>query len=86
MWTSPTDLLSAAAALLAVLALILLAARLARARGWGTIPAGRLLAIEETLPLDGRQRLLLVRCGTRRALILTGGATDLLLGWLEDAP
>ena len=84
MWTHSTELLTAMAALAVVLALILLAARIARAGGWGQATAsGRQLAVEEALPLGGRQRLVLVRCGTSRALLLTGGATDLMLGWLD---
>lgn len=82
-------LLTAAVALPAVLALIWLAARLARAAGLGALRRtgrfgggnGRTLALEEVLALDQRRRLLLVRCGTGRVLLLTGG-TDLVVGWL----
>lgn len=82
-----TEILSAVSALAAVLGLIWLGARLARAGGWGRMPeSGRLLAVEEALPLGGRQKLLLVRCGGRRAVLLTGGATDLMLGWVEETP
>lgn len=91
----PTDLapiLTAALALPAVLALIWLAGRLARAAGLGAVRragrsgagAGRALALEEVLALDQRRRLLLVRCETGRVLLLTGG-TDLVVGWLPPA-
>lgn len=73
--------LTAAAALLAVLGALLLAGRAARAAGIGQRP-GRRLAVEESLALDGRRRLLLLRCDDRRLLLLTGGAPDLVLGWL----
>ncbi|MGK7862240.1 hypothetical protein [Falsiroseomonas sp. E2-1-a4] len=73
--------LTAAAAMLAVLAALLLAGRAARAAGIGQ-RAGRHLAIEESLQLDGRRRLLLLRCDNRRLLLVTGGAQDVSLGWL----
>lgn len=83
--------LAAIAALAAVLGLIWLAGRLARAGGFGMRHAGpkgarpRVLAIEETLALDPRRRLVLVRCESGRVLLLTGG-TDLVLGWLPQEP
>jgi flagellar protein FliO/FliZ len=87
MSLAATDILTAVSALTGVLGLIWLGARLARAGGWGRMPdGGRILAVEEALPLGGRQKLLLVRCGGRRAVLLTGGATDLMLGWLEETP
>jgi len=81
---------TAALALGAVLGLIVLAARFARARGFvATTGASRALAVEERLALDSRRQLHLVRCGGRRVLLLTGGGTDVLVGWLPepgDAP
>ena len=73
--------LTAAAALLAVLAALLLAGRAARAAGIGQ-RLGRRLSIEESLQLDGRRRLLRLRCDARRLLLVTGGAQDVSLGWL----
>ncbi len=88
----PTDLasiLTATVALAAVLGLIWLAGRLARAGGMGmrrpTGAKGRVLALEESLALDPRRRLLLVRCEGRRILLMTGG-TDLVIGWLPTDP
>lgn len=89
MLPSWVSMLTATAALVAVLALILLAGRLARSGGLGPRrAAGRLLVVHETAALDGRRRLHLVSCEGRRVLLLTGGATDLLVGWLDpgDAP
>ena len=84
MFPDPTISLTAVAALAVVLGLIWLAARAARAGGWGaSAPAGRMLAVEEVLALDARRRLCLIRCGERRLLVLTGGDT-VLLGWLAD--
>jgi flagellar protein FliO/FliZ len=45
----------------------------------------RALALEQVLALDARRRLVLVRCGTRQVVLLTGGAQDMVVGWL-DAP
>ena len=80
-----TAVLTAAAALPAVLGLIWLAGRLARTAGFGPRGAGRagrFLAVEETLTLDQRRRLLLVRCAEGRVVLLTGGGADLVVGWL----
>jgi flagellar protein FliO/FliZ len=80
-----TSLLSALAALIAVLALIAVAARFARLGGFAsrTQGGGRNLAIEEAIALDARRRLVLVRCPEGRVLLLTGGAQDLVVGWLK---
>lgn len=89
MSTEVTPVLTAIAALIAVLGLIWVAARLARVSGIGLRRAtggrGRLLAVEESLALDQRRRLLLLRCEDRRVLVLTGG-TDVVLGWLPPGP
>ena len=60
-----SSILSAIAALVAVLGLVWLAGRMARFGGLA------------------RRRLHLVRCEDRRVLVLTGGAQDLVIGWLE---
>lgn len=81
-WT-PT-LLTAIAALAAVLGALILAARGARAAGVG-LRAGKRMAMQEILALDGKRRLVLLRCDGRDLLVLTGGAQDLVIGWLGDA-
>lgn len=43
------------------------------------------LALVESLMLDQRRRLSVVRCGAKRGIILTGGGNDLFLGWMDDA-
>ncbi len=84
--TTLAPLLTALAALAVVLALIWGAGRLARALGLGLRRPGghasRALSVEEALALDQRRRLVLVRCAERRVLLLTGGGTDLVVGWL----
>ncbi len=60
-----------------------LAALLARLRPLAAARPGT-MALEQVLALDPRRRLCLVRCGARRVVLLTGGAQDLLVGWLDD--
>ncbi len=77
------------AALAVVLALVVAAGRLARAGGFKANPGRpRLLAVDETIALDSRRRLHLVRCGGRQVLLLTGGGSDTVVGWVadQDAP
>jgi len=73
----------AVGALAAVLALVWLLARLA---GHGGLPlrraGARRLALQEVVALDTRRRLCLVRCDGRSLLLLTGGAQDVVVGWL----
>ena len=79
-----SSLLTAVAALAAVLGLIWIASRAARLGGLAPRRAGgRLLTVRDVLALDARRRLHLVRCGERDVLLLTGGAQDLVVGWLD---
>lgn len=77
-------------ALAGVIGLILLARRAAVLLPGLIPPAGAAgpLRLEQALALDARRRLLLVRCGPRRLLLLTGGAQDQVVGWLDppDSP
>ena len=85
MLPNPIALLSALAALLVVLALIWLAGRGARLVGFTPRPAtGRMLRITDAVSLDSRRRLHLVACGDRQVVLLTGGGTDLVVGWLAS--
>lgn len=78
-------LLSAVAALVVVLALIWLASRAARWGGLAARPAGaRRLAVQDTLAIDARRRLTLVRCDGRCVLLLTGGGQDVVVGWMGE--
>ena len=44
--------------------------------------APSLLTVEQTCSVDGKRRLLLVRFGEHRALLLTGGPSDLVVSVL----
>ncbi len=80
------SIVTAAGALIGVLLLVVLAARLIRAGGWAARPpAGKLLALRESVALDTRRRLHLVQCGDRRVVLLTGGTQDVVIGWLDGA-
>jgi flagellar protein FliO/FliZ len=77
---------TAVAALAVVLGLVWLASRAARLGGLATRPtaANRRLAVQDTIALDGRRRVTLLRCDGRLVLLLTGGAQDVVVGWLPD--
>ena len=49
-------------------------------------PTARRLAVEETCAIDAKRRLLLVRCGEQRVLLLTGGPADLVVTVMPPAP
>ncbi|MSP00090.1 MAG: hypothetical protein EXR07_03420 [Acetobacteraceae bacterium] len=84
MIESFTTLLTAALALAGILGVILLLGRAMRHTSLLRPPAsGRTLVLTETLALDSRRRLYLVRHGNRAVLLLTGGETDLVVGWLD---
>lgn len=91
MPTSLNTVLSASAALGAVLALVLLAAHVARRFGLArpalprTHKQSRLTA-QACLPLDRVRTVHIVRCDGRDVALLTGGPADLLLGWLPEPP
>ncbi|MGG5807982.1 flagellar biosynthetic protein FliO [Falsiroseomonas sp. CW058] len=79
---SPATLLTAAAALAAVVGALVLLLRGLRAAA-SRRGAGRCLAVEEAVALDSRRRLVLARCDGRRLLLLTGGAQDVVVGWVD---
>ena len=84
MVISITSILTAFAALAAVLGLIWLASRAARFGGFAQRPAtGRRLVVQDVIALDARRRLHLVTCDGRDVLLLTGGAQDVVVGWLD---
>ena len=86
-----STVLPALGALAAVLALILLAGRAVRLTGLtriglqsrANVRPQRLL-LQDTLALDRVRRLHVVRCGNRELVLLTGGTTDFLVGWLPS--
>ena len=80
------DILTAITSLAAVIAVILLVrygTRLAGALPRRGAAQGR-LAVEASLAVDPRRRLTLVRCDGHQVLLLTGGPSDVLLGWLPQ--
>lgn len=84
MTMEPTAWITAAAALVGVIALVLVAGRLARRSGLAP-QGGRRLRVEESVSIDTRRRLVLVRCDGRAVLLLTGGGQDQVVGWLPEA-
>ncbi|HVC62663.1 MAG TPA: hypothetical protein VND19_20140 [Acetobacteraceae bacterium] len=82
-----SSLLTAVAALVAVLGLVWAGARAARFSGLAPRRSGaRILAVRDVIALDGRRRLLVVRCGPRDVVLLTGGGQDVVVGWLAQPP
>jgi len=77
-----SDLASAVLALAAVIGLILLlrvgGQFLGRKR---PRVANGPFALEGQFGIDSKRRLLLLRCGEARLLLLTGGPTDVMLPW-----
>jgi flagellar protein FliO/FliZ len=82
MTLSLANWLTAGIALLFVLGLILLLARLLRATGLAPQTSGQRLKLQEVLALDARRRVVILRCDGRDVLLMTGGPQDLCLGWL----
>lgn len=78
-----SSILTAIAALAAVLGFILLAARFVRTGPLVRSGNGP-LAVRDVLPLDAGRRLHLVRCEGREFLLLTGGSVDIFLGWVPE--
>jgi len=74
-----------------IVALVLISRRVllmlpARFGAGGMMARGGMLAVEQTIALDARRRVVLLRCGERRIILLTGGAQDVVVGWLPDQP
>ncbi len=81
------SLIQALGALLAVLGLAWLLARLARKGGLANpAPPGSRLALVAAMPLDARRRALLLRVDGREVLLVAGPNGDTLLGWLPEGP
>jgi flagellar protein FliO/FliZ len=77
-------LMTTAAALAGVVGVILLVGRVLQRTNLGRPQSSaRLLIVKETISLDARRRLHLIQHGERSVLLLTGGETDLVVGWLD---
>lgn len=76
-------LLQAVGALIAVLGLAWLLARLARRTGLAAAanPQGR-LGLQASLPLDAKRRVMVLRVDGREVLLVAGPQGETLLGWL----
>jgi flagellar protein FliO/FliZ len=84
MLDSAMTWLTAAAALGGIVGLILLIGRVLRYTPFiRPTASGRLLIVKDTIALDARRRLHLIQHGDRSVLLLTGGETDLVVGWLD---
>lgn len=73
----------AIAALAATIGAILLAAAIARRSGLAAAARpGRRLSVVETVALDPRRRLVLARVDGAEALLIVGGESDQVVGWI----
>jgi flagellar protein FliO/FliZ len=82
-----TGLLTAVVALAGIVGLILLIGWALRHTPMARLKSsGRLLVVKESIALDARRRLYLVRYGDRSVLLLTGGGSDVVVGWLDGPP
>jgi flagellar biogenesis protein FliO len=84
MPVSLTTILTSLAALAAVLGLVLLAGRAARATSFARLRQNQRLAVRESVAIDRNRSLRIVSCDGRELLLLVGG-TDLVIGWLPAA-
>ncbi len=87
MTAGSASLLTAFLALVFVILLAYGLARVLRLTRLGQLSRpGRRLSVTETLYIDPKHSLLLVRCDNWEAVILTGPAGDTLLHRREDTP
>lgn len=82
---SYTSLATAFISLAAVISLVVLAGRMARATGLVKLRQGQRLALRETLQIDRSRSLRIVSCDGREILLLIGGGSDVVLGWLPTS-
>jgi flagellar protein FliO/FliZ len=80
------SLLLAGLVLVVLCTALLVAPRLIRSLGFDpAMRPGRRLAVIEASAIDPRRRLVLARCDGREVLLLIGGPTDTVVGWLPPA-
>ena len=84
MPVSLTTVTTSALALAAVLGLVLLAGRALRGVGLAGFRPNTRLAVRESIALDRNRSLRIVSCDERELLLLVGGSTDLVVGWLPS--
>lgn len=84
MADSLSTLLTSIAALAGIVGAILLIGRALRHTSLGKPKSSaRLLIVRDSIALDARRRLHLIQHGDRAVLLLTGGETDVVVGWLD---
>lgn len=69
-------------ALAAVLGLVILAGRALRGVGFAGFRPSSRLALRESIAIDRSRSLRIVSCDAREILLLVGGSTDVVIGWL----
>ena len=77
-----TSILTALFALAAVVGLVVLFGRFVRSTAVLRSRTGRRLAVTESLALDRTRSLRIVSCDGRELLLLVGGGSDVMIGWL----
>ena len=77
-----TNIFSALVALATVVGLVLLVGRVARSVGLARARTGQRLALRDSIAIDRTRSLRIVSCDGRDLLILIGGGSDVMLGWL----
>jgi flagellar protein FliO/FliZ len=84
MANSLTTLLTSAVALAGIVGVILLIGRALRFTSFvKPRSSGGTLIVKDSIALDARRRLHLVQHGDRQVLLLTGGESDVVVGWLD---
>jgi hypothetical protein len=79
------SIVTAVAALAAVVGLVLLAGRAARATGFARLASSSRLVLRDSVALDRARSLRIVSCDGRDLLLLVGGSADVVVGWLPGA-
>ena len=85
MPVSLTTVVTSALALAAVLGLVLLAGRALRGAGLAGFRPSSRLVLRESLVIDRNRSLRIISCDDRELLLLVGGGTDLVIGWLPPS-
>lgn len=85
MPVSLTTVVTSALALATVLGLVVLAGRALRGFGIAGFRPSSRLALRESISIDRNRSLRIVACDERELLLLVGGGTDLVIGWLPPS-
>ncbi len=82
MPVSLTAVVTSALALAAVVGLVILAGRALRGVGVAGFRPSSRLALRESIAIDRVRSLRIVSCDERELLLLVGGTSDVIVGWL----